>query len=157
MIYKSIYSSPLGYMEICADEGKEVTRIYFTSSPSKNFTESEVTRLAAAQLAEYFAGKRRTFDFPMKPKGTEFQMQVWGACREIPYGETRTYKQLATAIGDDKAARAVGNALGDNPLLIAVPCHRVIGKSNFLSGFAAGAAVKEALIGAEKNFICQPK
>ena len=153
MIYKSIYSSPLGYFEICADGGESITRIYLTSSPSKSYTENSLTQAAAVQLAEYFQGQRRQFDLPLAPEGTAFQKEVWRACGEIPYGQTSTYKEIATAIGDDKAARAVGNALHENPILIAIPCHRVIGKNNFLSGFGAGAAVKEALIGAEKNFL----
>lgn len=151
MIYKSVFSSPLGYIEICADGGEEVTRIYFTSSPSKTYTESENTALAAKQLDEYFKGERKTFDFPVKAEGTLFQEQVWEQCRKTDYGKTTTYKEIATAIGDDKAARAVGNALDNNPLLIVVPCHRVIRKNNFLSGFSAGAAVKEALLNFEKN------
>ena len=84
---------------------------------------------------------------------SDFQKMVWEQCRKIKYGETGTYKEIATAIGDDKAVRAVGNALGENPILIAIPCHRVIRKNNFLSGFAAGAAVKEALLNFEKNTI----
>lgn len=151
MINKSVWSSPLGYIEICADGGAEVTRLYFTSTPSKTYTENENTALAARQLEEYFKGERKEFDFPMKPEGSDFQKMVWEQCRKIKYGETSTYKEIATAIGDDKAARAVGNALGENPILIAIPCHRVIRKNNFLSGFAAGAAVKEALLNFEKN------
>lgn len=153
MINKSVWSSPLGYIEVCADGGAEVTRLYFTSTPSKNYTQNENTSLAVKQLEEYFKGERKYFDFPMKPDGTEFQKTVWEQCRKINYGETSTYKDLATAIGDDKAARAVGNALGENPILIAIPCHRVIGKRNFLSGFSAGTAVKEALLNFEKNIL----
>ena len=151
MINKTVFSSPLGYIEICADGGAEVTRLYFTSTPSKTYTENENTALAAAQLEEYFKGERKEFTFPMKPEGSEFQKTVWEQCRKTKYGETTTYKQIATDIGDDKSARAVGNALGENPILIAIPCHRVIRKNNFLSGFAAGTAVKEALLNFEKN------
>ncbi len=151
MINKSVWSSPLGYIEICADGGAEVTRLYFTSTPSKAYTENESTALAAKQLEEYFKGERKSFDFPMKPNGSEFQKLVWEQCRKTAYGETTTYKEIAAAIGDDKAARAVGNALAENPILIAIPCHRVIRRNNFLSGFAAGAAVKEALLNFEKN------
>lgn len=152
MINKSVYSSALGFLEICADGGSEVTRIYFTSTPSESYTENENTALAAKQLEQYFKGERRTFDFPLKPKGTDFQLLVWEACSKIPYGETRTYKEIAAAIGDDKSARAVGKALGENPVAIAIPDHRAVGKSNFLSSFSAEAAIKEALLGAEKNF-----
>lgn len=151
MINKSVLSTALGYIEICADGGEEVTGIYFTSAPSKTYTENENTALASKQLNEYFKGERKDFDFPMKPEGSEFQKAVWEQCRKTAYGETTTYKKIAAEIGDDKAARAVGNALGENPILIAIPCHRVIRKSNFLSGFSAGEAIKEALLNFEKN------
>ena len=153
MIYKSVYSSPLGYFEICSDGGESITRLYLTSSPSASYTENALTRLAAVQLEEYFSGDRRTFDLPLDPDGTAFEKEVWRACREIPYGETRTYKEIAAAIGDEKAVRAVGKAIDANPIFICIPCHRVLGKRSFLSGFAADAAIKEALLGAEKNYL----
>jgi len=152
MIYKSIFSSPLGFLEICADSGDAVSRIYFTSTPSRNFTESEVTKRAALQLEEYFQGKRRSFDFPMQPEGTEFEKEVWRACTEIPYAESLSFKELAANIGDDKAAKKVGLAVDKNPVFIAVPTHRVKGKTNFLAGFSTEAALKEALLGMEVNF-----
>ncbi|PJK14892.1 cysteine methyltransferase [Lysobacteraceae bacterium NML07-0707] len=101
---------------------------------------------AAGQLAEYFAGKRREFNLPLAPQGTDFQQRVWQALRAIPYGQTRSYAQLATAIGQPKAMRAVGAANGRNPLSIVVPCHRVIGADGSLVGFGGGLPVKTFLL-----------
>jgi methylated-DNA-[protein]-cysteine S-methyltransferase len=101
---------------------------------------------AAAQLAEYFAGTRRTFDLPLAPRGTGFQRIVWHALAKIPYGETRSYGELARAIGRPAASRAVGAANGKNPLSIVVPCHRVVGASGELTGYAGGVATKRWLL-----------
>ena len=102
-----------------------------------------------SQLREYFTGTRRVFDLPMLPVGTDFQRAVWQRCAEIPYGETMTYGQLAESIGRPKAARAVGAALGANPLWIVVPCHRVVGASGSLTGFAGGLDAKAWLLSFE--------
>lgn len=101
------------------------------------------------QLNEYFSGTRKTFTIPLHPIGTEFQKQVWTALTSIPYGETRTYAQLASQIGNPKAVRAVGAANGKNPLSIIVPCHRVIGSSGNLTGFAGGLDAKATLLSLE--------
>lgn len=98
------------------------------------------------QLTEYFAGKRREFSLPLDMLGTDFQKSVWQRLLAIPYGETRSYGQLATELGNPKAMRAVGAANGKNPLSIIVPCHRVIGASGKLTGFAGGLEVKERLL-----------
>lgn len=98
------------------------------------------------QLKEYFAGKRDRFDLPLNFHGTEFQKKVWNALLDIPYGETRTYGEIATAIGNPTAVRAVGAANGRNPISIVAPCHRVIGSSGELTGFAGGLAAKETLL-----------
>lgn len=153
MIYKSIYSSPLGFLEICADGGEKVTRIYFTSTPSSRYTECESTRRAAEQLAAYFQGSLTDFTVPLAPEGTAFEQQVWEACRNIPYGETRTYKEIAAAIGDEKAARKAGQAVEKNPVAILIPTHRVKGKLSLLGSISSQAAIHEALRGAEKNFL----
>ncbi|MDP1028009.1 methylated-DNA--[protein]-cysteine S-methyltransferase [Sphingomonas sp. KR1UV-12] len=108
-----------------------------------------VLSAATAQLAQYFAGQRRTFDLPLAPAGTPFQQQVWAALRTIPWGETRSYAAIATAIGRPTAIRAVGAANGRNPLSIVVPCHRVIGSNGALTGFAGGLAAKDLLLGIE--------
>lgn len=98
------------------------------------------------QLQEYFAGRRRSFDLDLAPTGTAFQRQVWGALRQIPYGEVRSYAEIARSIGRDKAVRAVGAANGRNPLPIVVPCHRVIGSDGSLTGFAGGLTAKRLLL-----------
>ena len=101
---------------------------------------------ARQQLTEYFAGTRRAFDLPLKLSGTEFQVSVLKALREIPYGETVSYGEIAKRIGRPKAVRAVGAANGRNPIPIVVPCHRVIGSSGDLTGFGGGLDTKEALL-----------
>ncbi|HYJ08549.1 MAG TPA: methylated-DNA--[protein]-cysteine S-methyltransferase, partial [Polyangiaceae bacterium] len=95
------------------------------------------------QLAAYFAGKRRSFELKLAPRGTEFQRRVWQALAAIPYGETTTYAAIARAIGKPKAVRAVGAANGKNPISIVVPCHRVIGKNRQLTGYAGGLERKQ--------------
>ena len=104
---------------------------------------------ARAQLAEYFAGKRRTFDLPLSTHGTPFQERVWAALRDIPYGETRCYQQIARVIGSEQAARAVGMANNRNPVAILTPCHRVVGKNGTLVGYAGGLRRKQYLLDLE--------
>ena len=106
--------------------------------------------LVFRQLDEYFAGTRKTFDFPYRVHGTPFQEAVWAALREIPYGETRSYKDIAEAIGHPKAFRAVGMANHANPIFIAIPCHRVIGAGGSLVGYGGGLGMKQALLELEK-------
>lgn len=107
---------------------------------------SSVLIQAACQLSEYFAGKRKTFELPLRPEGTEFQRRVWAALSEIPYGETRSYGQIAATIGNPGAGRAVGMANHKNPLPIVVPCHRVIGAGGSLTGYAGGLDTKRKLL-----------
>jgi methylated-DNA-[protein]-cysteine S-methyltransferase len=103
------------------------------------------------QLSAYFAGARRDFDLRLAPAGTEFQQRVWTALRAIPYGETRTYGQLAAQIGRASAARAVGRANATNPICVIVPCHRVIGADGSLTGFAFGEETKRRLLELERS------
>jgi methylated-DNA-[protein]-cysteine S-methyltransferase len=108
-----------------------------------------VLRQAVEELREYFAGERREFTLPLAPAGTPFQQQVWAALREIPYGATCSYGRIAGRIGRPKACRAVGMANNRNPIAIVVPCHRVVGASGALVGYAAGLEVKEKLLALE--------
>ncbi len=101
------------------------------------------------QLAEYFAGERKQFDVPLALRGTPFQLEVWRALQRIPYGETRTYADIARAIGRPTATRAVGGANGANPIPIIIPCHRVIGSNGGLTGFGGGIDVKRRLLDLE--------
>lgn len=113
--------------------------------------ETPLIRMAFLQLEEYLKGKRKIFDFPIEVQGTPFQLKVWDTLRNIPYGETRSYKQIAEAIEKPKAMRAVGMANNRNPLLIVIPCHRVIGSNGKLVGYAAGLSLKEFLLNLEKR------
>ena len=105
------------------------------------------------QLEEYFVGQRQQFDLPLDFQGTDFQQQVWKALLTIPYGETRSYKEIALQIGNEKAVRAVGAANGKNPISIIAPCHRVIGSSGALVGFAGGLDKKQILLSLEQSQI----
>ena len=104
-----------------------------------------------AQIREYMDGKRKNFDFPFELHGTEFQVKVWHALCDIPYGETRTYKEIANTIGHPTAYRAVGMANHDNPIWIVVPCHRVVGSNGKLTGYAGGLEMKDALLRLEQG------
>jgi len=106
---------------------------------------------AIRQLRAYFDGRLREFDLPLAMEGTEFQLRVWNALREIPYGETISYAQLAGRIGNPKAIRAVGSANGSNPIPIIVPCHRVIGNDGSLTGFGGGLPTKKKLLALESR------
>ena len=116
--------------------------------------EDPVLDEAQRQLEEYFAGKRNRFDLPLNPQGSAFDRAVWQQLLEIPCGEIRTYGQLAAAMGKPKASRAVGGACSRNPLLIVIPCHRVIAGTGKLTGFAAGLDMKRALLVHECWQIC---
>lgn len=136
---------------------KAVTAIRFGAeipADSVRCTGTDATHLllqAAQQLREYFAGTRRTFSLPLDPAGTEFQKTVWEALRTIPYGQTRTYKQIAQQIGHNQSFRAVGMANNRNPIVVVVPCHRVIGYDGKLTGYAGGLDVKERLLALERR------
>ena len=149
------YESPVGRLTLVAgddgllailwpeDEGR--VRLPASSPGSTRLLED-----AANQLDEYFAGRRRRFELPLAPSGTDFQHTVWEALVRIPYGTTTSYGELAATIGRPDAARAVGAANGKNPLSIVVPCHRVVGSSGALTGFAGGIDVKQRLLDHER-------
>ncbi|MEX1376471.1 MAG: methylated-DNA--[protein]-cysteine S-methyltransferase [Eubacteriales bacterium] len=103
------------------------------------------------QLDEYFAGSRKSFDVKLNPAGTEYQLKVWKALESIPYAQLRTYKDIALAIGDKNASRAVGSANGKNPIALIVPCHRVVGANDKLTGYAYGLELKKRLLDFEKE------
>lgn len=114
--------------------------------------ETLLIRETAAQLEQYFDGKRKDFSVKLNPKGTDFQKKVWEALQAIPYGETRSYRQIAEAVGNSKASRAVGMANHHNPIMCIVPCHRVIGASGNLVGYAGGLDIKAQLLSMEKQY-----
>lgn len=147
--------SPIGSLMMCTD-GEALTGLYMgTPSKRPNMDEwqenaaAPVLRETARQLQEYFGGKRRKFALPLRFSGTEFQRRVWNALTDIPFGETRTYGELARHIGNPAACRAVGLANGKNPIAVIVPCHRVIGADGSLTGFGGGLPRKEWLLGHE--------
>lgn len=115
--------------------------------------DSPLLQKAARQLDEYFNGKRKVFDLPLLPRGTDFQLKVWKALQTIPYGETRSYGQIAAITGNPKASRAVGMANNRNPIAIIIPCHRVIGHDGSLTGYAGGLELKQKLLGLETSVI----
>lgn len=138
--------TPLGS---CLIEGDEhgVSKIWVLDEdmPASNIIPSELQE-AVTQLNDYFAGKRKSFDFKLNPHGTEFQKKVWNALLEIPFGKTMSYHQLSVTLGDVKAIRAVASANGKNPLWIVVPCHRIIGADGSLTGYAGGLWRKKWLL-----------
>ena len=112
---------------------------------------SPLQREVDKQMKEYFEGERKEFDLPLRPEGTDFQKKVWNALLEIPFGETRSYQDIANAVGSPKACRAVGMANHHNPIIIVIPCHRVIGKHGKLVGYGGGLSMKEKLLLLEKG------
>lgn len=162
--------SPLGILTLCASE-EGLFRVDFEERPPHPFSFSYAERAAvlesvsesvseraeriltqaARELTEYFAGERREFSVPLHPVGTPFQQKVWAALCEIPYGETRTYGEIARQIGAPKAARAVGMANHRNPLPLFIPCHRVVGASGEFTGYAGGLDRKRFLLALERQ------
>jgi len=132
-----------------AEENGAICRVFFAAGKAPdNFenTETPLIKKAAAQLEEYFEGKRKNFDLPLVLNGTDFQNRVWEALRKIPYGKTRSYGELAAMTGNPKASRAVGMANNRNPIVIVIPCHRVIGSDGSLTGFGGGLELKQRLL-----------
>lgn len=134
-------------LAVSVDDGA-VTRIDFGKRALRP-PETRFEERVAEELKEYFAGKRRTFTFPLEPEGTAFEKRVWKALEKIPYGETRTYSDVARSIGNPTAARAVGAANGRNPIPIVVPCHRVVAAGGKLGGFGGGLPLKKKLLSLE--------
>lgn len=142
----AIYQTTFGLFKIYYESDKIVAIDKLEIMPSDSGVKTLLTDKTFYELTEYFAGKRKSFDIPYKLDGTNFQKKVWNELTKIPYGETRTYKQIAQAIGNEKACRAVGMANNKNPLPIIVPCHRVIGSGGKLVGYGFGLEMKEALL-----------
>jgi methylated-DNA-[protein]-cysteine S-methyltransferase len=148
------YDYPTTEVGIAEDEGK-IARVFFCGEKSLagfDKKETPLIRKAAAQLAEYFAGRRRKFDLPLALRGTDFQLSVWKILQAIPYGHTLSYGEVAARAGNPKACRAAGMANNRNPIAIIVPCHRVIGADGSLTGYAGGLSVKQYLLDLEKTY-----
>lgn len=145
--------SPIGPLQLAAAQG-HLKAIHFadqivaadSAAEDVSVVDARVLAQAARQLGEYFAGQRRNFSLPLAADGTEFQRLVWQALSAIPFGELRSYRDIALVVRRPRAVRAVGAANGRNPLPIVVPCHRVIGSDGSLTGFAGGLAIKRQLL-----------
>lgn len=145
-----VYDTEIGRITIAAGRDA-VTGLAFGERPElAPAGRTELTDLAFTQLEEYLAGKRREFSVPLSPRGTPFQQRVWNALCAIPYGETRSYRQIAEAVGNPAACRAVGMANNRNPIAILIPCHRVVGADGSLVGYAAGLETKRRLLELER-------
>ena len=142
-----LFDTPVGQMAL-AGEGDAISRLYLPGLPLPRLASRETPLLARGreELLEYLAGARRDFDLPLAPQGTPFQQRVWAALREIPYGQTRSYRELALATGSPRGYRAVGMANHRNPIPILIPCHRVVGADGSLTGYAGGLELKRKLL-----------
>lgn len=148
---RAVYKSPVGELLIVCTETALLSLGARKEQESVEDKENNpVIQQTIKELEEYFAGSRKVFTVPLDLRGTEFQKKVWEALREIPYGETRSYKEIAEKIGNPKASRAVGMANHRNPIGIVVPCHRVVGANGKLTGYAGGIPMKQALLELEK-------
>ena len=152
MVYISRIKTPYGEWEICASE-RGIMGVSAQCS-DRPLQENSVSRQAARELQAYFAGQRTTFNVPLDLNGTPFQRAVWQILLQIPYGNSLSYGQVAEQLGKPKAVRAVGQAIGRNPCLVLVPCHRVLGKDRRLTGFSAGLELKKALLVLENISFC---
>ena len=151
MIYKTFVKTKIGRIGI-AEENQFLIRLFFNQKKSPIDAIEKLTpllRAVATEIKEYLNGKRKEFDIPLKISGTDFQLSVWNALRTIPYGETRSYRDIAEQIGNAKACRAVGMANHWNPIAIIIPCHRVIGADGSLTGFGGGLSLKRQLLDLE--------
>ena len=164
-VYIQYYESPCGEIVLGATDGelclcdwngmpcatRNRQRLVRLINATFKEEQTDVLRLAEQQLDEYFAGRRKTFSIPLRLTGTDFQKTVWRALLEIPYGETKSYKEIAMRVNNMKGVRAVPQAVGANALSIIIPCHRVVGSNNSLTGFAGGLEAKRILLDIERN------
>ena len=149
------YQNPLGVITIGC-ENDFITLLRFEKiAPSKNMiiSNNKLLEQACQQLDEYFIGVRKEFNLPLNPQGTPFMQKVWQALQKIPYGQTKSYQEIAQEIGNIKACRAVGLANNHNPIAIFIPCHRVIGKNGQLTGYRGGLTIKQQLLNLEQKNI----
>jgi len=152
MISGFCYKTAMGDITII-ENGEAIIEVDFGNNLNREteIKETKLIRKAKEQLDEYFNGERKEFTLPLEPKGTDFQRKVWQTLINISYGRTKTYKEIAAEVGNEKACRAVGMANNKNPIAIIIPCHRVIGSNNKLIGYAGGLELKERLLNLEKN------
>lgn len=142
---KSYYKSPIGVLEIICEKDALIS-LKLVENIDKSDSETALIKEIKTQLYEYFSGKRKIFDIKLKTKGTEFQKCVWKELRKISYGKTKSYSEIAVAVGNKNTQRAIGSACNKNPIMIIIPCHRVISKNGELGGFAYGNSIKQKLL-----------
>lgn len=153
----NFYDTEIGPIGIGENNG-EITDIFFAGNDEPadkaqmELFETPLIKEAWRQLSEYMQGKLKTFHLPLAPKGTAFQRAAWDALLTVPYGETRSYGQIAAQVGNPKACRAIGMANNRNPIAIVIPCHRVIGANGKLVGYGGGLHIKEHLLSLEKQW-----
>ena len=145
-----IYNTIIGPIEIIEEDGY-IINLGFNQNSNAEVQETVLIKETYKQITQYLQGHRKEFNIPIKMQGTDLQKSVWTELTKIPYGETRTYKQIAENVGNPKACRAVGMANHNNPIAIIVPCHRVIGANNKLVGYAGGLDIKGKLLEIEKS------
>ncbi len=148
MIFESYYSSPIGLLRIEADADSllKVSFINEDKPSSATYSENNITQVTAVQLKAYFDGERKIFELPLNPQGTPFQLKVWTLLHQTIFGNTSSYLQQARSLGDEKAIRAMASANGKNPIAIIIPCHRIIGSTGKLVGYAAELWRKQWLL-----------
>lgn len=144
------FSTPFGPMALAEEDGA-ITHLYLPGCPTPRLVSHPTPLLLEGerQLLEYLGGQRKVFDLPLSPQGTPFQRRVWQALEDIPWGETRTYRDIAQAVDSPRGFRAVGMANHHNPIPIFIPCHRVVGADGSLTGYAGGLELKQALLSLE--------
>ena len=147
------FQTKLGKVVI-VENGTAVVQLYFGEriSEDSRVEQTPLLKRAHQELAEYLSGQRKSFDLPLAPQGTDFQKKVWAALQNIPYGKKCSYKDIAIAVGNEKASRAVGGANHHNRIAILIPCHRVIGSNGNLTGYAGGVDLKEKLLELESRY-----
>ena len=147
---KSYYKSTIGILEIICNNNILVS-LKLVDCCEKTTVETDFIKDIKKQLDEYFLGKRTIFNIKINPAGTDFQQLVWKELQNIPYGETKSYSEIAAAAGNKNVQRAVGNACNKNPIMIIIPCHRVISKNNNIGGYAYGRSIKQKLLNIENG------
>lgn len=150
MIHQAYYKIKYGFLHIVYEENILLSLKAVSKRPTENIR-TNFTEKIYEQIGSYLAGKRKDFDIPYTLQGTEFQQKVWHILEKIPYGEVRTYGEIAEEIGNRKASRAVGGACNKNPIWLIVPCHRVVGANGNLTGYAGGLSMKKELLLLERE------
>lgn len=148
----SYIKSPVGILKIVVEDAA-IRTIQFVEKPGEEHSSNDVMETAIQQLDAYFDGRRKNFNLPLAPKGTSFQQKVWNELRNVPYGKTISYQEIANRLGDPKVIRAAASANGKNPIAIVIPCHRIIGSDGSLTGYAGGLHRKKWLLEHESPVI----